>query len=195
MFIETTLNIKKKILDKINNSSSNTGISRSKIIKLLFARTIKDNHKLVKSNRGIVYQDSNDNNDWHKFHIVYRIDEYEYYLDMRKLFKMSLSRILAYAVESYMREIMKKLTVKNREKFTDNYPLKNYITIKDLTTGVVCWKLFWWIPVETGKNQLPSHWKVKFLPVTKRKDRRQISLLNYWISWSNERAYTKWLFF
>ena len=148
MFIETTLNIEKKIMNDINNSSSNAGISRSKIIKLLFARTIKDNHKLVKSNHGIVYQDSDDNNEWHKFHIVYRIDEYEYYLDMRKLFKMSLSRILAYAVKNYLREVMEKLTAKNRKKFTDNYPLKNYITIKDMTTGVVCWKLFWGIPIK-----------------------------------------------
>ena len=156
MFIESTLNIKKKILDKINNSSHYAGICRSKIIKLLFARTLKDNHKLIKSNHGIVYQDSDDNNEWHKFHIIYRIDEYEYYLDMRKLFKMSLSRILAYAVENYLKEIVQKLSDENREKFTDNYPLKNYITIKDMTTGVVCWKLYWGIPVEIGKIQLTS---------------------------------------
>ena len=146
MFVKTTINIETKILDKISSSAYFTEVSRTKIIKLLLARVIRNNQKMVRSNHGIMYQDRDDSNNWHRFHIIFRIDEYEYCLDMRKLFKMSLSRILAYAVMKYMQEIVQKLKLKDYEEIRDNYSLKNYIIIHEMTTGVICWRLYWGIP-------------------------------------------------
>ena len=151
MQIETTLNIERRILDGITQAAIVTVRTRSNIIRHLFARVIKDHNKLVKSNTGIRYQKRDESNLWHKFHITFRIDEYEHYLDMRKLFKLSLSRILAYAVRQYLSEIIRKLSDKILTKKADNYLIKNYLMLQDSTIGVFCWRLYWGIPPEIEK--------------------------------------------
>ena len=89
MDIHTTLNIKQDIFDKITHASRISRNTKTVIIKNLFALASKEHSKLVTSNSGIRYQVRDKSNSFHTFHITYRIDEYEYYQDMRKLFRAS----------------------------------------------------------------------------------------------------------
>ena len=75
---------------------------------------------------------------WHVFHLQVRMDDYEYFLDLRKLLKMSVSLLLAYAVEKYL----DKQKVLN----TDNYWYKNYVIIKETINNTICWKFIWGFP-------------------------------------------------
>jgi len=62
-------------------------------------------------------------------------DEYESFQDMRKLFKKSLSLILAEAVKKYLNNLL------NNRKKTDNYPHANYVIIKEMINTIVSWRL------------------------------------------------------
>ena len=71
-------------------------------------------------------------------------DEYEYFLDLRKLLKKSISAIVAYAVKKYFKGIIKS-------NITDNYPFKNYVIIKETINNVITWRLFWGYPEKMEK--------------------------------------------
>ena len=91
----------------------------------------------------VQYQQSRNTSEWHTFHFQVRVDEYEYFLDLRKLLKMSVSLILAYAVEKYLDKLMRKF-------ITDNYRYQNYIIIKEVLNDIICWKFIWGFPPDIG---------------------------------------------
>ena len=142
--IETTINIHIDILGKINKISSANNISRNKVIKNLLKKVMHNELNNFSFNKCIKYQDSDSKQNWRKFHLLLDTDEYEFFLDLRKFFKMSVSAIVAFAVKKYYKEIMKF-------KKTDNYLFKNYIIIKETINNVLTWRLFWGYPEKMEK--------------------------------------------
>jgi hypothetical protein len=144
MPIETTIYVHKQILEMLNNGAETTDRTRKSIIKLLMQRVMKDNQKMLKSNSRIKYQRSDEKENWHRLHVIVNEYEYEYYLDMRKFYKMSVSLILAFAVKRYLNDIINELLIGNNN--TDNYLYRNYVFIKETIDGIVCWQIYWGIP-------------------------------------------------
>ncbi len=142
--IDTSLNINKDILIKINKVSNSSGISRTKIIVMLLKKMMKNESSKACIHKTIKYQKCNEKTNWHTFHITFKGDEYEYFLDLRKLLKMSLSHIVAYAVNKYLKSLL-------LDKSTDNYSFTNYILAKEDADGIIYWKLFWGIPKKISK--------------------------------------------
>ncbi|MFC1669404.1 hypothetical protein ACFL20_03375 [Spirochaetota bacterium] len=142
--IQTTLNINKNVLYKLNQASDVSGRSRTELIVMLLKKVMKND--CVKSciERSIKYQQCNEKKSWHTFHITFRGDEYEYFVDLRKLLKMSLSYILAFAVKKYLNSIISG-------ESTDNYMFENYIIAKEDADGIIYWKLFWGVPDKIAK--------------------------------------------
>jgi hypothetical protein len=122
--METTLNIHHEILKQISKAAEMKRISRSLMIMMLLHKMMDDIENPDCLWKMVRYQKREDPGEWHTFHLVIRPDDYEYFLDLRKLLKMSVSLILAFAVKKYLN----KLTVKI---FTDNYRYKNYILMKE----------------------------------------------------------------
>jgi hypothetical protein len=144
MLIESTINVHKNIMEMLEKSSEATGRTRTHIIKILMQRIMKDNHKLFKMNSRVKYQERDLKENWHRLHIVMNEYEYDYCLDMRKLFKMSVSFILAFAVKRFLDEVMNRLL--DMHKNTDNYRYRNYLLIKKIIDGIICWQIYWGIP-------------------------------------------------
>ena len=142
--IETTINIHVGMIDKINQISKIYKISRNKVIKDLLKKVMEKDLNNFSFNKCVKYQDSDSKENWHKFHILLDTDEYEFFIDLRKFFKMSVSAIVAYAVKKYYREMLKF-------KSTDNYLFKNYIIIKEVINNVVTWKIYWGWPEKIEK--------------------------------------------
>lgn len=135
--MKTTLNIHKDTLNKINLAAKSVNVSRSKMIILLLKEFMKDNKNKARLGMLVEYQDRDDNENWHLFHISFREDEYEYFTDLRKLMKMSLSLILSNAVIKFLAGHKLDLIK------SDNYPFKNYVIIKEYIDNIICWKLIW----------------------------------------------------
>jgi hypothetical protein len=142
MLIETTLHVHKNILNRLDRGATIIGKSRTSVIKLLIQRIMKDNHKMIRINMRVRYQNRDEKKNWKRINIVFNEYEYEYCQDLRKFFKMSVSLILAYAVLRYLDELLKG------KKSTNNYLYSNYIFIRKVINNVICWQIYWGIPPE-----------------------------------------------
>lgn len=136
--METTLNVHNDILEKINQAAQLRGISRSEMIIMLIKNVMKDVRNSVRFGMRVRYQKRSNPHSWETVHVRVGVDDYEYLQDLRRLLKMSISLVLAKAVKKFLKEIMKK-------NDNDNY-FKNYILIKEIFNGVICWKLVWGFP-------------------------------------------------
>lgn len=139
MKIETTLNIQDHLLVKISHAAQRHGIHRIELIIRLFKMVMADAPKYVRNGKRVEYQSRHNHGTWHAFHLQLRPNDYECLLDLRKLLKMSVSHILAYAIDKYLDILMKR-------KVTDNYHLTNYMILKETIDGILCWKLIWGFP-------------------------------------------------
>jgi hypothetical protein len=144
VLIETTINIHKSILELLNNGAAMTSRSRTFIVKLLMQRVMNDNQRMLKSYSRIKYQARDERESWRRVHLVLNEYEYEYYLDMRKFFKMSVSLILAFAVIRYLDDILNELLIGNKN--ADNYFYRNYIFVQKTVDEIICWQMYWGIP-------------------------------------------------
>lgn len=141
--METTLNIHSDIYEKLAKAAKSAGISRSEMIIILIKKTMDDIHDPARMGIMVRYQNRRKPEEWRRIHVELRIDDYEYFLDLRKLLKMSVSLILAYAVQKYLPTLF--------NNFTDNNRYKNYIVIREIIENVVCWRFFWGYPYNIEK--------------------------------------------
>ncbi|MBN1496132.1 MAG: hypothetical protein JXA07_05145 [Spirochaetes bacterium] len=145
MKIQTTINVNNRVLDKINYASNILKISRTDVIRILLKRFLDDRNKVRICESPVKYQPRDDNVDWSTFHLCLRQDEYELYLDLKKVYKMSVSFIVAYAVKKYLFKIIQLLENATDETITDNYLFHNYLFCFQETNGVKILKIYWGI--------------------------------------------------
>ena len=102
MLIETTILIKTELLQKLTKASIMTGKSRGFIISALLRRYADDNTRFSVQWSRVRYQDRDDEKSWHRLHLILNPDEYEFFLDLRKVFKRSVSACIADAIVMYL---------------------------------------------------------------------------------------------
>ncbi len=133
--METTLNLHASTLVSITAAARAKGVSRSALIRTLFKRIMNDMSDPDTIGIVVRYQGRRRPEEWHVFHLQVRPDEYEFFLDLKKLLKMSVSLILAIAVKKYLN---------GKEALsTDNYRYKDYTIIKMTTGNMLTWKFIW----------------------------------------------------
>ncbi|MBP7736067.1 MAG: hypothetical protein KA369_08870 [Spirochaetes bacterium] len=137
--METTLYIQNDIFQQITKAARIKEISRSAMISILLKKVMNETKNPDCLWKMVHYQQKRKPEEWHRFHFVMRPDDYEYFLDLRKLLKMSVSLILAYAVNKYLHKLLSK-------NITDNYRYQNYIIIKNNIDTIPSWTLVWGYP-------------------------------------------------
>ncbi len=142
--MKTTLNIQIDLLDQIKKVALSNGISCSEMIALLLKRIMQEIGNPENLGIMVEYQDRCDPSRWHVFHVQVKEDTYEYWLDLRKLLKMSVSLILARAVKKYLWKPMKI-------GGNDNYRFTNYMISKETMDSIIIWKFIWGIPYNLQK--------------------------------------------
>ncbi|HOD15851.1 MAG: hypothetical protein KBC90_12425 [Spirochaetes bacterium] len=141
MYVETTININIDILDRLLDASLITGESKRNIISSLMRRLSEDYERIAVPWRRIAYQKRDGKKKWKRLHVTLMPDEYEFFLDMRKACKLSVSRLVAFAVGKYLDEIIAEFI-----KGTDNYRYSNYTISYLINNGTVCLIHYWGIP-------------------------------------------------
>lgn len=141
MVIDTTVYMKIELCNILVNIEKKYGHSRIKIISSLLRRLADDKAIIPEPWKRIQYQKRHPKNEWRRFHLYLREDEYEFFLDLRKFFKRSVSCLIAYAIDYYYDDINKI----GREP-CDNYPYKNYILSRMVIEKITCWILYWGVP-------------------------------------------------
>ena len=134
--MKTTLNIRTDIMQLISHAAQAEEMFCSEMIVILLKKVMKDIRNPDCIGRLVQYQARCRPQDWHTFHIKWRWDDYEYFQDLRKLLKKSVSFLLAHAV-------MKFLSKKGKINKNDNYLFVNYSIIKETTDNIICWRFIW----------------------------------------------------
>jgi hypothetical protein len=137
--LKTTINIATDVFNRIVAAAVIQGISRSDMINYLIKKVMDDIPEPVRLGTMVQYQARRAPACWHVFHLQLREDDYEYFLDLRKLLKMSVSCILSYAVKKFLKRPIGKINI-------DNYTFRNYLVIKEVVSGIICWKFLWGCP-------------------------------------------------
>jgi hypothetical protein len=142
--METTINVRTDILKKITLAAQKQDISCSEMIIVLIKKIMDDISDPGRIGKMVAYQKRRRPEQWHKFHLCAREDEYEYLLDLKKLLKKSASLIVACAADKFL----DKPIISNN---TDNYRYRNYLIIREIIDNIISWRLFWGFPPNLEK--------------------------------------------
>jgi hypothetical protein len=145
MIIATTLYMKKTIRQKLDDAVVRSGKTRSELIVAVMRRAMRDFGKLITHCRSIRYQEKAPEREWARQHITVFTRDYEYFLDMRKLFKSSVSLLVAYAIENYLDDVC------NGTSDMDNYQFLQYAIVPKRVDTAICWKIYWGLPRKKQK--------------------------------------------
>jgi hypothetical protein len=143
MLIKTTVHIHIDTLDRLSRAAERTGVSRKDIISAYLRRFANDRAGRPKPWSRVRYQGRDLKEKWRKMHVTLNQDEYEFFLDLRKVFKASVSRCIAIALEMYEKETA---SPNQKEHLKDNYPYRNYVFAWCDVGGVLCWVFYWGLP-------------------------------------------------
>jgi len=77
---------------------------------------------------------------WRRLHIVLLEHEYEFIMDVRKVYKMSLAKVIAYCIDNYLYDFLNAL---EKEDNTDNYRVSGYSFLVFLEEGIQCCQFYW----------------------------------------------------
>ncbi|HPA71160.1 MAG: PH domain-containing protein [Spirochaetes bacterium] len=143
MMTNTTINLGAECLDKLVRVSLNTGISRSALVSSLLKQAGTRITKRFENGAAVRYQERRSKDKWKRVHLSLRRDEYEYCIDLRKVKKLSVSFIIAIAIEQFLDDLIIKM-----KDNPDNYRYRNYVIICNTEKNVTNINIYWGIPPE-----------------------------------------------
>ena len=102
MNVATTVNIAPGVKMMLDRAAEAAGLGRSEIVVLVMRKMLKDFRRYAPHDRAVRYQERNPPFKRKKFHLELSRRDYEYFLDMRKFFKRSVSLLVVFSVEEYL---------------------------------------------------------------------------------------------
>ncbi len=96
--IRTTININRTTYQKLLESAHAKGIEIEDVILALMRYFAKKYKKETVSWEAVRYQERSENTSWECVHVAWFGDEYEFLIDLRKIHKKSVSRLIAEAI-------------------------------------------------------------------------------------------------
>lgn len=141
MVAETTVNIRLDMYAKLAGAADCAGVSKSRLISALLRHAAGNKRLFLPDAIRVRYQGRREKEEWRCLHVSIRRDEYEFYHDLRCLCKLSVSFLIAYALEHYLDEVFALIM-----KDADNYRYQNYAIYRIVDNGIICWVRCWGIP-------------------------------------------------
>lgn len=140
--LQTSINIHEDFMREISMAAKTMKTSRKAVIILLLSRLLHDIDRLLGGFTTVKYQPRDPEKRWHCFTVRFKPDEYEFWSDMRRLSKFSVSFLLAIAVKAYLNK-----TALDEHPLVNNYFFyRNYLLRHEMVDGVRCWQFCWGIP-------------------------------------------------
>ncbi len=138
MYLETTTCISSKHLELLQFYSQKCNISIRTLISSLINYAVSSEKFQIHRFKRLSYRKRN--NDWVRFHLYLFEDEYEFFMDVRKVYKMSLARVIEYCIDTVLFDLVDLLL---KEDDTDNYRYRNYTFGFFEEEGVFCCQFYW----------------------------------------------------
>jgi hypothetical protein len=150
MMLATSLNMHRDTLIVLTRAAVRMRISRREIIVRLLMRVMCEVDAYRRDHCNVAYQGDNTDKKWHCFPIKFNNDEREFFTDLRKICKCSVSLLVAIAVEKYLVDMISE-TIKGVYK---NVRFNCHEIKKEIQCGLVCWQIHWGHPGEGRKRRL-----------------------------------------
>lgn len=140
MIINTTICTHTKTIQRLSRVMRARGRSKKYIISWILRRLAEEDNLFPVSWSRIRYQTRDSKNGWKRTHLMLTPVEYELLLDLKKMYKVSGSRIIGFALERYADELI------DERCYEDNYLFTNYAITQIVIEGVTCLIQCWGIP-------------------------------------------------
>jgi hypothetical protein len=140
--IATTINMHLDTLYVIAGVASKLKTTKRDIVVRLLMRIMQDIVMYPVRFSAVRYQADDRKRRWHCFSIKFRPDENEFFTDLRKLCKCSVSCLVAIAAEKYLDEIL----AASGKKVHNKVRFSNYVIRRIFAGGLICWQLYWGYP-------------------------------------------------
>jgi len=147
MKIETTINLRTEIKKRILLASARSGISCSDIVMAAMRFMVQEIDRGARLGTRVKYQPRCDDGEWKNLHVQLGPEDYEFFLDMKKFMKMSVSYIISRAIKKHLNEILKT-------NITDNNPLSGYSVIFEKFNEIRSWRILWGKATDIRKTTL-----------------------------------------
>ena len=141
MIIKTTINIRIDLLERITIAATRAQVPVSVMVSALLRRFADRAARREAQWTRVRYQPRKQGIPWRRQHIQLGASEYEYCIDLRKVMKFSVSRLVAEAVELYLDDLIELWG-----EDIDTYRLLNYVKTHFILENAICWIYYWNIP-------------------------------------------------
>ena len=137
----TTINIRKDLHARLVEAADLSGSAVAGLVSALLRRYREDGRMKHSAFTRVRYQERRSRDQWKCLHVSMRCDEYEYSIDLRKFCKLSVSFLVASAIELYLDELLAE-----SGNNIDSYHNHNYAIMNIMLDNVSCWVIYWGIP-------------------------------------------------
>jgi len=144
MNIETTTCISYEHLDVLKYHAQHHNMSLRTFISCLIQFAAQCEKEEIQYFKQLRYRPRKSGS-WKRLHLVLYEDEYEFFMDVKKLWKMSLARVIAFCIDNVLEEFLRFLS-KEEEKedyYTDNYRYSGYSFEISIEKDIFYCKFYW----------------------------------------------------
>jgi hypothetical protein len=149
--LATSINVHIRTLSALSRAAQAMGVSRRDVVVRLLMRIMHDVDMYQSGCRTVRYQPDDEKGKWRCFPLKFKPDENEFFADLRKVCKCSVSLLVAMAVDRYLDELL----TKSAGKIEYNYNIfRNYFIKKVIIDGIICWQIYWGTPKNHSRPRL-----------------------------------------
>ncbi len=140
--LQTSVNINRDNLLVLEQSAECFGISISDLITMLLRKMLIDNENRFKKLETVKYQPDDPEKNWTIKKVSFKPEDYELFTNMRMFYKLSVSFILAKAIDQFLDDI-----IENFGKIQNNYLEKLWEICRQECDSSVIWTVNWIKPL------------------------------------------------
>ncbi len=146
--IKSSVNINTEKLSRLETFSEVNDLSVNEIVSLLLRKILKDGNNVAIKFSAVKYQDIDPDKNWDTLTVYFDDVDYEFFTDMRKFYKFSVSFLLAKAIDLFLDTILSEI-----EEILLNYVDSDWdISRDDVKVGAV-WTILWQNDQINRKNE------------------------------------------
>lgn len=151
MIIRTTYVLCEEVLKLLLDAQEKTKWSVEALLLMVMRKMMKSHEQYYRDEGRIEYQKRKDENDMpikkYRVKMKFLMRDYNYFQDMRRIFRRSISLNMAIAVYSYLVEIVEKILKNDITAIkADNYPYECYAIIGKCIENITTYRVWWGVP-------------------------------------------------
>lgn len=151
MKIRTTLHLDAKTAQKLDKEAAARGLTRTQFVIMLAHQIMPRYKKHAFTFKTTQYQKRQNDVEWKIVHIKPDEMNYCFMVEMRCLYKFSVSALIARALHEYLADQTKKSNALKKSPYMDNYCYNGRLIMNNKSNTFICWKLYWNIPTKPQK--------------------------------------------